>query len=97
MVRRVVWTNRALKDRYQILSYWINNNQSNSYSKILDSLFIETLSLLCEYPFLGKKTKSLNVRLKIIKKYNIVYQINNNEIIVLRVWDSRQNPQKLKF
>ena len=97
MVRRVIWTTRALKDRYQILSYWINNNKSNNYSKKLDDLFIETLSFLCEYPFLGKRTKRLNVRLKIVKNYFLIYQIEKNEIIVLRVWDSRQNPQNLKL
>ena len=97
MVRRVIWTNRALKDRYQILSYWINNNKSNSYSKKLDDIFIETLSFLCEYPFLGKRTKRLNVRVKIVKNYFLVYQIEKKEIIVLRVWDSRQNPQNFNF
>jgi addiction module RelE/StbE family toxin len=97
MARKVEWTNRALKDRFQILSYWINRNKSNSYSIKLDDLFIESLKLLSLFPFAGKPTRVANVRMKIIKKYVLVYQVTDNEIIVLRLWDSRQNPQNLKY
>ena len=97
MVRKVEWTNQALKDRFQILSYWINRNKSNRLSIKLDNLFIEALQLLCKFPNTGKSTVKPNVRIKVVKSYLLVYKIIFDKIVVLRIWDSRQNPEKLKY
>lgn len=97
MVRKVEWTNRALRDRFQILSYWINRNKSNTYSLKLDDLFIDTLQSLCNFPNAGRRTEKINVRIKVVKDYSLIYKVTVNRIVVLRVWDSRQNPERLKY
>ena len=97
MVREVKWTNRALKDRIQILSYWLTRNKSNSYSLKLDDLFIETLQSLCKFPYAGRKTEKRDVRIKVVKNYLLIYRITATRIVILRLWDTRQNPQKLKY
>ncbi|BBE19238.1 hypothetical protein AQPE_3414 [Aquipluma nitroreducens] len=54
----------------------------------------DSLQLICKLPFIGKPTNKDNVRVKILKNYLIIYQITSTEIIVLSVWDNRQNPEK---
>lgn len=97
MVRRIVWVLKAQKDRIQILSYWNNRNKSNTFSRKLDRIFRESLDIICKYPFIGKPTDKPNVRIKIVLDYLLIYEITENEIIVLRVWDSRRNPGELKY
>lgn len=67
MARQIVWTTKAQEDRKQILSYWKERNQSNLYSKKLNSLFKEALEFVSEYPTIGKKTSLHNVRAKVVR------------------------------
>ena len=97
MARRIIWAEEAQKDRRQIFSYWNKRNKSNAYSKKLNRQLNKTLIVLCEFPFIGRPTQKQNVRIKIVRDYLVIYKITNNKIIVLRIWDSRQNPQKLKL
>lgn len=53
----------------------------------------ESLKLICKHPFIGKPTNKENVRVKILKAYLIIYEITPKAIVVLSVWDSRQNPE----
>ena len=96
MAKRVVWASQAKIDRYRILTYWKENNKSSRYSKKLNTLFNEAICSIRENPLLGKRTDELGVRLKVVTHFLFIYEILENEILILRVWDSRQNPQKLK-
>jgi addiction module RelE/StbE family toxin len=96
MVRQIIWTERAQKERIAILSFWNNRNKSFIYSKKLNELIKESLQLICKHPLIGKLTDRVNVRLKILKDYLIIYEITANEIVVLSIWDCRQNPEDLK-
>ena len=97
MAKKITWTVRALKDRKNILKYWIDRNKSNHYSIKLDNLFRESVSLISNFPEIGKVTNDKAVRIKIIKDYFILYQTLDTEIIILTIWDSRRDPEKLKF
>lgn len=94
MARQIIWTERAQKERIEILTFWNNHNKSSIYSKKLNELIKESLKLICRHPFLGKPTNKENVRVKILKDYLIIYEITLNEIVVLSIWDSRQNPEE---
>lgn len=95
MVRQIVWTERAQKERIKILTFWNNHNKSTSYSKKLNNLIRETLILISRHPFIGKPTNKENIKVKILKNYLLIYEITSDEIIVLSVWDCRQKPLKL--
>ena len=95
MVRQIVWTERAQKERIEILTFWNNHNKSTSYSKKLDNLIRESLRLISRHPFIGKPTNKENVKVKILKNYLLIYEITSDKIIVLSVWDCRQKPLKL--
>lgn len=45
MAKQVVWSIRAQEDRKNILKYWRQRNQSITYSKKLNYLFKEAVSI----------------------------------------------------
>jgi len=75
--------------------YYKQRNKSSSYSiKLYNRLNIE-LDKLLSHPELGVKTKFEKIRGLIISNYVLYYEISEEYITVLKVWDSRQNPDKL--
>lgn len=95
MARQIVWTERAQKERIEILTFWNNHNKSTSYSKKLNNLIREALRLISRHPFIGKPTNKKNIKVKILKNHLLIYEITSDEIIVLSVWDCRQKPLKI--
>ena len=96
MAKEIIWTAKAQNDRKAIFEYWINRNKSNYYSIKLNFLFEEAVLIISNFPAIGKPTSDRNVRIKIIRDYLMFYQVSNDKIIILTIWDSRQNPDKLK-
>jgi toxin YoeB len=97
MVRRIIWVQLAIDDKFQILNYWDNRNKSKRFSKELNRLLNNAANLVGKYPFMGKKTDVPNIRIKIVKDYFLVYEILKDKIFILRIWDTRRNPDKLKY
>ena len=93
--RKIIWSKRARIKRYEILSYYIDRNKSNTYSIKLNHRINKELQLLTEYPNLGIKTDIMGVRGLIIENFILFYELNKNIIIVHYIWDSRQNPEEL--
>lgn len=96
MAKEIIWSKRALKDRFQILEYWINRNQSSSFSKKLDLIFLQKIKLLSLYPHIGKKTNFDSIRIKVVNNYLIFYEISETHIYILCIKDGRQNPMEFK-
>ncbi len=96
MVTEIVWSRRALIERFQILEYWVNRNKSTRYSEKLDKLFLQKIQLISLHPFIGKRTTSESIRIKIVSDYLIFYEIFETEIHILSIKDGRQNPNKIK-
>lgn len=96
MAKQIVWSRRAQRDRRQILEYWRIRNKSNSYSKKLNRLFKDSIKIITDFPQIGRPTDEANTRIKIVKDYLIIYEETQTQIVILTIWDSRQNPDKLK-
>ena len=96
MAKQVVWSPRAQKGRKEILEYWRLRNKSNTYSKKLNQLFKESVKIITDFPQIGKSTDDTNTRLKIVRDYLIIYEETETQIFILTIWDSRQDPDKLK-
>lgn len=88
MAKQIIWSRRAQTDRKEILKYWINSNKSNSYSKKLNGLFKEAIKLIADYPEIGTPTDNKNARIKIVRDYLIIFEMNNEQIFILTIWDS---------
>lgn len=44
------------------------------------------------FPESSIESDNLNIRLKNVSHFEIIYKITPTEIIVLDIWDTRQNP-----
>ena len=96
MAKQIIWSLRARNDRKEILNYWRVHNQSAVYSKKLNDLFKKAVVLIANHPGIGRKTDFENVRVKLVRDYLIFYEENENEILILTIWDNRRNPEDLK-
>lgn len=97
MAKKIIWTFRAQQDRKEVLHYWKKRNQSNTYSKKLNQLFKQALSLVSAHPKIGCFTDVENVRVKLVKDYLNFYEEAADAIFILSIWDSRRNPEKRTF
>jgi len=96
MVKKIIWSQKAQDDRRQILEYWRNRNKSTTYSKKLDQKFREALKIIQAYPQIGRQTDDHQARIKIVKDYLLIYEETKDSIILLTIWDSRQDPKNLE-
>ncbi len=95
MVKQIRWTEGAQFDRKEIFQYWNARNKTNNYSKKLNQLFKDNIKLLQKHPSMGRLMNRDNIRLSVVRDYLLVYQDFEDEIIIISIWDSRQNPEKL--
>ena len=79
----------------EILEFFIVRNESNLYSLKLYNKFKSELKIAAQNPEIGIKTKLDQIRGLIVGDYILFYEILNDKILVLKVWDSKQNPEKL--
>lgn len=96
MAKRIIWSIRAQNDRKKILQYWIIRNKSKEYSKKLFDLFQKAVEIIGHHPQIGTSTKFHSVRCKIVRDYQIFYKESGGAIHILAIWDSRQDPDKLR-
>ncbi len=96
MAKRVVWTKTAEKARKEILEYWIQRNQSDTFSKKLSVLFKKKINLLKSEVYLGKPTDFKNVRVSLVNHYSLFYKVEPEVIVIVGMWDNRRNPEDLR-
>ena len=97
MDKQIIWTQRARDDRKRIFEYWNSHNKSTIYSTKLNTLIKQSLKLTPKYPKIGRKTSFEQVRLRIIKNYLLFYKTTDNHLIVLSIWDCKQDQTNLKL
>lgn len=96
MAFSIIWTEKARGDRKEIFTYWNNRNKSTLYSKKLNLLFNNGIEHLQNFPMIGRASGYKGIRYLIIRDYLIFYTIDVSHITIIRIWDGRQDPAKLK-
>lgn len=94
--RKLVVSPRARGDRQFILTSWVQQNQSTTYSKKLAGLLKKTLISILHFPESGQIMDD-GVRSKLVERYRIVYLTLPNEIVVITIWDPRRGPLRLNL
>jgi plasmid stabilization system protein ParE len=98
MPKQIIWSPLSEKDFAQILEYldteW-NEKVTNQFIDLTDS-FLEQISINPkQYPIIHRKKR---IRKCVITKHNtIFYRDSKKQIDILRIYDTRQDPKKLKF
>lgn len=95
MVKQIVLSLNAEKDRLSILEYYNESTGNNKYSLKLFNILTDAFETISNFPYSGKKLKRNNHFVFTIKHYNIIYKIEINFIVILHIWDTRQNPENL--
>ena len=98
MPREVIWSPLAEKDLESILEY-LDENWSQKiiirFLRKIDTVIIQIAKVPNQYPIINRK---LDVRKCVITKQNtLFYRESKNRIEILRLYDTRQDPKKLKF
>lgn len=97
MAKQIVWTNKAKKELIEILEYWMDRNKSNTFSKKLNKLIENQLLLISQYPEIGRKTDIKDVKVKVIHKYLLYYEIIDENLYVLTIRHGSKNPKTSKI
>ncbi len=92
-MKRIAWSKNAILSRKSIFKYWNNRNKSTLYSTKLNGLFTEALVIISNLPESSQESTKKNVRLKLVHDYYLVYEIFEDAILVIDIWDTRQNPE----
>jgi len=95
--KEIIWSKRAIYDKFDILDYWIYRTKSKAFSTKLDKLFNKVLTQISIHPFSGKQTELDDIRIKIVRSYLIFYKIDKECIYVVTIWDSRRDVKKLNL
>jgi toxin ParE1/3/4 len=94
---KLTWEDRALSDLQQAISYIAIRSPQNA-EMVLDELLklSESLVLFPEKfpiePIFNKK----NIRFVTKWSFKMIYQIEKEELIILRIFSTHQNPNKIK-
>jgi len=97
MAKRIIWTHASEIQLQVILDFFIERNKSKIYSlKLYRKIHFEVNKLI-KFPEMGKPTDFVGIRALIIVDYIVFYEELIDDIIIHKVWDSRQDERKLKF
>ncbi len=95
--RKIIWSLKAGNDLLSILEFYFNRNGNSEYPKKLLSDVDKIVSLLPDHPNLGKHVSKSPYRVIIRGHYEIFYRYDDEYIVVVTIWDSRQNPESKKI
>lgn len=97
---KVIWTRFALDSLSGIFSYYMKNVNINIARIIRDDILSITKQLE-KFPQLGPTEELLmdlegGHRYLIRGNYKIIYKIQDKKVYIADVFDTRQNPQKIR-
>jgi plasmid stabilization system protein ParE len=97
---KVGWTKFALKALFDVFTYYKSNVSLTIAINIKDNI-LSSVRQLQNYPLSCPKEVLLEDigeghRSLIRGNYKVIYKILNNQIFITDVFDSRQNPKKIK-
>lgn len=95
--REIIWTEVSEIQLKEILDFFTKRNKSGQYSRKLYKKFKAELNTVAKNPEIGINTKLDAIRGLIIDDYILFYEILEDKILILKVWDCRQNPDKLNI
>ncbi len=95
MIFEVVFAKRAEKDFENILQY-IEVTFGNQAGIRFKSLVFEFATILQSFPEIGSiEFEAKNIRGSVVhNRLKIFYRIKKNHVIILRLFDTRQHPDK---
>jgi plasmid stabilization system protein ParE len=88
---KIEWSTEARIDLLTILDFYIQRNKSATYSKKLNAEINKSIKLISRNPLIGTKTDYNTVRALITGDYQIIYEIFDQLLLIIMIWDCRQD------
>lgn len=99
---KIIWSNFAEKQLDEIFEYYAKNISEQTAKKIVKNILLQTEKLI-KTPFIGQievllQNRKPDYRYLIYTNYKIIYTVDelNGYIKIFDIFDSRQNPAKIK-
>jgi plasmid stabilization system protein ParE len=97
---RIFWTNESRNRLKDIYDYFSLNVSEKTAKKLINDI-IGYSEILASSPGIGQKENLLNSRTNnyqylLFGNYKIIYWIKMNVVYIATVFDTRQNPKKLR-
>lgn len=93
---KIIWTDRALSDLRNIVTYLEENwtvKEIQKFARLLDLQLNRLINHPCLFP---ESNKFKKIRKSVLtRQISIYYRVINNEIQIISLFDNRQNPKKL--
>ncbi|WP_429412108.1 type II toxin-antitoxin system RelE/ParE family toxin [Roseimarinus sediminis] len=70
----------------------MQRSKSATYSKKLNAEIDKGIKLISRNPLIGTKTDYDTARALITGNYQIIYEIFNQLLLIIMIWDCRQDP-----
>ena len=90
---KITWSNAARLDLMDILDFYVRINGTATYSVKLNAKINSSIKLVSKNPLLGIPTENDSVRAFITGDYQIIYEIFNQLILIIMIWDCRRDPE----
>lgn len=94
----IIWTDEAQEDLLAITRYYLDcagkRTADNMFRKITD-----TVARLSAFPFIGQRVAGYDDLYRFIVAhpyYKVIYRVEGERVIVISVWDCRQDPATLE-
>lgn len=99
---RIIYKKSAIDDLLNTENYIINQFHNDQAATKLKTNIVDTISLLKDNPYLGPKMSDrfnidTSLRYLIVSKQIVFYDINEDNIEIIRILDSRQDYLSLLF
>lgn len=99
---KIIYKKAAIDDLLNLENYIINQFHNTQAAKKLKSNIVDTISLSKDNPYLDPKMSDrfnidTSFRYLIVSKQLVFYNVNNENIEILRILDSRQDYLSLLF
>jgi plasmid stabilization system protein ParE len=93
--KKIIWTETAAQQRKSILEYWVQRNQSTTYSLKLLRLSNEKANLIADNPLTYRDAEFPDTHVAAMGHFSLFYKIKEDTIIITAFWDNRQDPKEL--
>jgi len=98
MLKEIIWSPSAKDDFESILDYLQANWNDKIVMRFINKVDDNISLILEDYKTFPIINEELQIRKSVISKQNtIYYREKNGKLEIIRLFDSRQSPNKLKF
>ncbi len=95
-MKKIIWSADAVSDYDQNIEYLLDEWGIKETQQFIDEI-AEMLNTISKMPELFPLSDYRNIRKCVVRKQiSILYTVKDDKIELVRVWNNKQNPKKLK-